>query len=116
MGKKELLPVVQLRPIQSEKLLPLCTAVHAATGTKPHLSTVLRWSTRGTADGIRLETQILGGRRLTSVEAVLRYMAATTEARDKSSQPPMPTPRQSERAAEKSAKKLAERLGKVAAQ
>ena len=112
MGKKELLPVVQLQPIQSEKLLPLCEAVHAATGTKPHLSTVLRWSTRGTADGIRLNTQILGGRRLTSVEAVLRYVAETTEARDGVRQQQMPTPSQQERAATKSAKKLADRLAK----
>jgi hypothetical protein len=42
MSKKVLLPVVQLRPVQSEKLLPLCLAVHAATGTKPNLSTVLQ--------------------------------------------------------------------------
>lgn len=106
----QLMPVVQLPAIQNEKLLPLCEAVHAATGTKPHLSTVLRWSTRGTADGIRLETRILGGRRLTSVEAVLRYMQATTEARNGTTQPPMPTPTQQERAAAKSAKKLADRL------
>jgi hypothetical protein len=111
MPEKELLQVVQLPQIQNEKLLPLCSAVHAATGTKPHLSTVLRWSTRGTADGIRLETQILGGRRLTSVEAVLRYMAATTEARDGAA-PSMAPPAQNERAAERSAKKLAQRLGR----
>lgn len=80
--KQELMPVVQLPAIQKEKLRPLCEAVFEATGTKPHLSTVLRWAARANADGIRLETLILGGRRMTSVEAVLRYSAATTEARD----------------------------------
>lgn len=113
MNKTKQMPVVQLPAIQNEKLKPLCEAVHAATGTKPHLSTVIRWSTRGTADGIRLETQILGGRRLTSVEAVLRYMAATTEARDgRVAQHPSATASQQERSAERSAKKLKERLGR----
>ncbi len=78
---KTLFPVVQLPKIQSEKLLPLCLAVYEATGTKPALSTVLRWATRGNS-GIRLESRILGGRRLTSAEAVLRFMDATTNARD----------------------------------
>lgn len=112
MPKTDPYPVVQLPAIQKEQLRPLCEAVHAATGTKPHLSTVLRWATRGNADGIRLETRILGGRRLTSVESVLRYIDATTEARDGKATEPMQTPKQSERAAEKSAKKLADRLAK----
>ncbi len=74
-----LFPVVQPPQIQSEKLLPLCLAVYEATGTKPALSTVLRWVNR---PGICLESRILGGRRLTSTEAVLRFMEATTNARD----------------------------------
>jgi len=108
----ELIPVVKLPAIQTETLFPLCAAVHAATGTKPHLSTVLRWATRGTADGIHLESRMVGGRRLTSKEAVLRFIDKTTEARDGSSSKPMATPRQSESSAAKSAKKLAARLAR----
>ena len=52
-----------------EKLMPLVDAVDRATGRRPHLSTVLRWCTKG---NVRLESRILGGRRLTSVDAVLR--------------------------------------------
>lgn len=74
-----LFPVVQPPQIQSEKLLPLCLAVFEATGTKPALSTVLRWVNR---PGVFLESRILGGRRLTSKEAVLRFIESTTKARD----------------------------------
>lgn len=96
--------------LQNENLFSLVDAVQKATGRRPHLSTCMRWCSKGSG-GIRLECTVLGGRRLTSPESVLRYMAAVTEKRDGKYEP-ITTPRQSERAADKSAKKLAERLGR----
>ena len=90
-----------------EKLMPLVEAVDRATGRRPHLSTVLRWCTKG---NVRLESRILGGRRLTSVDAVLRYIEASTLARDGHSTP-VTTPRQQTLAANRAAKKLAARVG-----
>lgn len=46
-------------------------------GRRPDYSTWWRWYRRGWR-GIRLETVRFGNRRLTSVEAVLRFIAATT--------------------------------------
>lgn len=95
---------------KTEKLFPLVDAVEMKTGRRPHLSTCLRWATRGSR-GIRLETVILGGRRLASLEAVQRYIDATTAARERRS--PMAdvsTPRQQTAAAERAAKELAGRL------
>ena len=92
-----------------EKLMPLVDAVDRATGRRPHLSTVLRWCTKGSG-GVRLESRILGGRRLTSVDAVLRYIEASTFARDGQTAP-VTTPRQQTLAANRAAKKLAARVG-----
>ncbi len=91
-----------------ENLLPLAEAVYQATGQRPHLSTCIRWSTRGSV-GIRLRTKVLGSRRLTTVEWVSEYIAAVTEAKN-ASMVTMATPRARVQAANKSAKKLAERL------
>jgi len=62
-----------------ERLYPLADAVEKATGNRPHLSTVLRWCLHG-AQGIVLESAMLGGRRLTSVESVGRFLEARTRA------------------------------------
>jgi hypothetical protein len=96
----------------NETLLPLVDAVEQATGRRPHLSTCLRWCTRGSR-GVRLESRVLGGRRLTSVPAVHRYMDATTAASVGGDVGPVVTPKQQEAAAEKAAKKLAKRLSGV---
>lgn len=66
----------------TDPLLPLVDAVQAATGRRPHLSTVLRWCQRPNRHGIRLRSRVVGGRRLTTVAAVLQYIDATTEAAD----------------------------------
>lgn len=63
-----------------EKYLPLVDAVEEATGRRPHLTTCLRWCTRGTRNGVRLSSRVLGGRRLTTVDAVRDYMNAATNA------------------------------------
>ncbi len=71
-----------MRIPHEETSLPLVDAVEAATGRRPHLSTVLRWCQRRNRYGIKLESWMLGGRRFTSVEAVNRYNERTTEAAD----------------------------------
>lgn len=94
-----------------EQLLPLVPAVEEATkGYRPHLSTVLRWCTRGSR-GVRLESVVLGGRRLTSVAAVRRYMEATTAAADCATVP-SESPKQADRRAKRAAELLAARVGK----
>jgi hypothetical protein len=90
------------------ELLTLCEAVEAVTGRRPHLSTIIRWSTRG-IQGVRLGTTILGGRRLTSVAAVEQFLRETNEARQGDTEP-FATPRQQEQAAERSAEQLRKRL------
>jgi len=64
-----------------EKLLSLPAAVEAATGQRPHPSTLHRWRLRGIA-GVHLETVRCGGKRLCSVEAVRRFLSAVTAATD----------------------------------
>lgn len=58
--------------------LPLVEAVRAATGRQVHLSTVLRWCSRG-ARGRVLSSWMVGGRRMTTVEAVNAFIAAASE-------------------------------------
>jgi len=63
---------------ENKKLLPLLKAVESATGVRPHLSTVIRWVTKGTR-GVRLEAVMLGGRRMTTVENVERFVDASSQ-------------------------------------
>lgn len=48
-------------------------------GRKPHVASVHRWATKGFGD-TRLEYLKLGGQRITSVEAVQRFLDRLTEA------------------------------------
>ena len=91
-------------------LLPFVEAVYLATGTRPHLSTVIRWSTRGSA-GIRLESRVVGARRLTTVAWVKQFVTDVTTAKN-GSMVTMQSPRQADRAAQASASKLKSRLAK----
>lgn len=68
-----------------EKLFPLAEAIKQATGYRPHTKTAVKWAQKATREGVRLEAQILGGRWFTSAEAVRRYMAEKTAARDHAS-------------------------------
>lgn len=56
-----------------QTFMPLCKAIEQASGFRPHLTTALRWCTRG-ARGRKLRSVLLGGRRMTTVEAVLDFM------------------------------------------
>ncbi len=67
----------------TQELIPRVEAVQKTTGRRPHLSTDLRWCQRRNRHGLRLESWIVGGRRLTSVEAVERYIDANTKAADR---------------------------------
>lgn len=96
--------------IENENLMPLVPAVKTATGRKTHLSTPLRWCQRGIC-GIRLESRVLGGRRLTSPEAVIRFMNAVTAAKDGGSIPAIETPKQAAKRADRAAGKLSKIVG-----
>lgn len=62
----------------SETLKSPAEATRHAPG-RPHVSTIWRWMTRGVR-GIRLESLVCAGRRYTSLEAIERFIARTTEA------------------------------------
>lgn len=67
--------------IHNEKLYPLPKAYELASGVRPHPSTCHRHRLHG-INGVQLETVKCGGRRMTSVEAVLRFFQAVTAATD----------------------------------
>ncbi|MEQ8211044.1 MAG: DUF1580 domain-containing protein [Lacipirellulaceae bacterium] len=83
--------------LPDETLLPLGAAVEKATGDRPHPSTLHRWRLRGVS-GVKLPTVKVGGRRKTSIEAVRRFIEATTAAADGGSLPKPRTNRQREAA------------------
>lgn len=60
--------------IANETIISMTEAARMIPG-RPTTATVWRWTTRGVA-GIKLESLKIGGRRLTSREAVERFMAA----------------------------------------
>lgn len=66
----------------TEKLLPGPEAIERVTGNKPSYSTFFRWTTVGVVAGegapVRLEFYKCGSKRLTTVEAVRRFVAAAT--------------------------------------
>jgi hypothetical protein len=71
-----------------EKLFPVPTAVEIATGYRPDPSVPYRWEKVGVGiEKVKLETVKLEGRRMASVEAVLRFIEATTLAADGESTP-----------------------------
>jgi hypothetical protein len=69
-----------------QQLLSLVEAVEKATGYRPHKTTVTRWCILGSR-GSKLHSVILGGRRLTTVQDVKDFMAATTAGRESQGEP-----------------------------
>jgi hypothetical protein len=63
----------------SPKYLPIPTAVEEKTGYRPHPVTCWRWSKKGIA-GVKLQTWMIGGRRLTTLEAVQQFIDSQTKA------------------------------------
>ena len=90
---------------EREEIVTL-TAATKTTPCRPNVATLWRWRTKGIR-GIRLETMMIGGRRVTSREALSRFFAATTAAAD-GAPIQSETPRQRERAIERAEKRAAE--------
>lgn len=67
--------------LQDEQVLTFSEATKAlppVNGKRPHASTIWRWARKG-VNGIRLETRRLGGRFVTSIEALERFSKALAE-------------------------------------
>jgi hypothetical protein len=66
--------------LEHESLISLAAAAKILPG-RPSIPTLWRWRSRGVG-GVRLETVVIGGRRYTSHEAIAKFIAGTTAARD----------------------------------
>lgn len=90
-----------------ERSLPLVQAIKQVTGRHVHLSTALRWCQSRNRYSNRLESWLVGGRRVTSVEAIRRYIEANTQAADRLHYDTQPGPyRDQEQAAAKAVAEL----------
>jgi hypothetical protein len=87
-----------------EDLLTFSEAAKALpriNGSRPHASTIWRWAKRG-LDGVKLETRRVGGRAVTSKQALERFTEAlagvetTTRERNTSPKPRSPKRRADE--------------------
>ena len=67
--------------LEGETLYSVPAAFERATGQRIHQSTAHRMRLRG-SHGVRLVTVKVSGRRMTSVEAVQRFIEACTRAAD----------------------------------
>ena len=74
------MPLTNIRKLLEEKLLTLTEAAKIAPG-RPHTASLTRWCKKGIR-GVRLESLVCAGRRMTSREAVMRFVLATTTAAD----------------------------------
>lgn len=63
-----------------EEYIPLLEASRIIPG-RPHISTLYRWWTRG-VNGVKLETVLIGGRRMCSRKSLAQFVAAVTAAAD----------------------------------
>lgn len=86
---------------------PLVEAIASETGHRPHLSTAHRWCQRGVG-GTKLKSWKIGGRRMTTVEAVREFVEATTSASDPSAAQSPVTPKQTSKAHEAAMRELRE--------
>jgi hypothetical protein len=91
--------------IRGELLFSLPTAIEKAIGQRPHLSTCHRWRLKKANP---LETVKVGGRRMTSVEAVSRFIEANTAAADGGDTTVSPSNGQPQASAERIDQELAE--------
>jgi hypothetical protein len=84
--------------IRSEKTLSLTQACKLETmpsrreGKRPNVSTLWRWSMQGIR-GVRLETLMAGGVRVTSQEAIQRFFDRLTEQSETGRVATAPEPR-----------------------
>ncbi len=66
---------------QNEMLVSMTEAARLLPG-RPHASTLWRWRKKG-INGVRLDTIKCGGKRLTSREAIARFVEESTAAADR---------------------------------
>jgi hypothetical protein len=100
--------------LTTEALLPLTRAAAlvppARSGRKTHLSTLLRWILQGSRgpDGavVRLEAVRLGGRWVTSREALQRFAERLTPRLDADPAPVPRSPARRQRESERAAREL----------
>jgi hypothetical protein len=79
--------------IKAETVIPIAEAPKHFPG-HPNVSSIYRWFGKGSR-GARLETIVVGAKRYTSVEAIGRFIEATTANSVGASSPaPRPTTRQ----------------------
>lgn len=78
--------------VEHEELLTISQAAKRCPGD-PHVATVWRWG----LNGVKLDSIKVGDKRLTSAEAIVRFITATT-AQASGELLPSRTPRQRERA------------------
>lgn len=91
--------------IYSETMVPISEAPRHFPG-RPNISSVYRWFQRGSR-GARLETIVVGAKRYTSMEAIQRFVDATTANSPGASVPPSrPTSRQREAAIRRAEREL----------
>jgi hypothetical protein len=104
--------------LQSEQLISFAKATQfippGRNGKKTHISTLLRWATKGAKapDGtiVRLEAMRLGGRWLTSCEALQRFAEALTPRLDGSTEPAVRSAKRRKQASVQAAAEL-DKLG-----
>lgn len=94
--------MIDLTAEQPLSLADACRIIPAARGaSRTHVSTLCRWIVRGTVapDGrrVRLRAARIGGRWVTSREAIHEYIAALTPDQDAPAPAPRPTPAQRRR-------------------
>jgi hypothetical protein len=103
--------------LTAENPIPLAVAARlvppARSGKRTHLSTLLRWILAGAMapDGtrVRLEAVRLGGRWMTSREAIQRFAASLTPHIGDETTPPRRSEATRSRASERAAAELARR-------
>lgn len=88
-----------------EHLLTIAQAAREAPG-RPNVSTIFRWIQRGVRN-VRLESNLVGGRRFTSREALQRFIARCSAAAAGDA-PPVRTPHQRERDIARAERELSE--------
>jgi len=104
--------------VATEKVMSLAAATRIVppgrNGKRTHISTLVRWIQRGArgpaGDRIRLEAVRLGGRWLTSQEALQRFMERLTPALEPGQMAQPRTPAERLRSSERAGAELA-RLG-----
>ena len=70
-------------------LMPICDAVEAVTGHRPHQVTGYRWTNTG-CHGVVLRTSFIGQKRLTNINWVKQFLEELTKQNGKISKPQKP--------------------------